>query len=135
MDIEYKIEDICHVSEVEEVFNKSGIRRPVGDTDRIQRMIDNADVIVTARNKGRLVGFLRAITDYSYCCYISDIAVVKDHQGLGIGKRLVGLLREKLGDEEVKYVLTSAPKAVEFYRKIGFEAADKAFEIKRRKNL
>jgi ribosomal protein S18 acetylase RimI-like enzyme len=132
--LDFKTNESCNVKEVEEVFNKSGIRRPVGDNDRIQRMIDNADEIITARDGDRLVGFLRAITDYSYCCYISDLAVDKDYQGLGIGKELIRILRYKLGEEEIQYILTSAPKAVGFYEKIGFERAEKAFVIKRKKN-
>jgi len=132
--LEYKIDDRCTVYEVQEVFMRSGIRRPVGDADRLQRMIDNADEIITARDGSKLVGFLRAITDYSYCCYISDIAVDTDHQGIGIGKELIRMLRDKLGEEEIQYVLTSAPKTVGFYEKIGFERADKAFVIKRKKN-
>lgn len=134
MGLQYKTNECCGVKEVEEVFHTSGIRRPVGDNDRIQRMIDNADEIITVRDGERLIGFLRAITDYSYCCYISDIAVDKDYQGQGIGKELIRILRERLGEEEIQYILTSAPKAVGFYEKIGFERADKAFVIKRKKN-
>jgi ribosomal protein S18 acetylase RimI-like enzyme len=98
------------------------------------RMINHADEIITARYEATLVGFLRAITDYSYCCYISDIAVDKEYQGLGIGKELLRLLRDKLGEEEIKYILTSAPKAEGFYEKVGFERADGAFVIKRKEN-
>jgi ribosomal protein S18 acetylase RimI-like enzyme len=134
VNLEYKINDNCMVSEVEEVFIRSGIRRPVGDSDRIQRMIDNADEIITVREGSELVGFLRAITDYSYCCYISDIAVDTDYQGLGIGKELIRILKNKLGEDEIQYVLTSAPKAVGFYERVGFERADKAFVIKRKRN-
>jgi ribosomal protein S18 acetylase RimI-like enzyme len=119
---------------VEDVFIKSGIRRPVGDKARIQRMLDHANEIITARDGENLVGFLRAITDYSYCCYISDIEVDKEYQGLGIGKELIRLLRVKLGDEEIQYILTSAPKAEGFYQKTGFEKADKAYIIKRKRN-
>lgn len=134
MNLEYKINDNCMVSEVEEVFIRSGIRRPVGDSDRIRRMIDNADEIITVREGSKLVGFLRAITDYSYCCYISDIAVDTEYQGLGIGKELIRILKNKLGEDEIQYVLTSAPKAVGFYKRIGFERTDKAFVIKRKRN-
>ncbi|MFD0679249.1 MULTISPECIES: GNAT family N-acetyltransferase [unclassified Paenibacillus] len=87
---------------------------------------------MTARADGKIVGFLRAITDYAYCCYISDIAVDKEYQGLGIGKQLIKMLRHRVGEEEIQYILTSAPKAVGFYEKIGFERADKAFVIKRK---
>ncbi|MFE5317801.1 GNAT family N-acetyltransferase [Paenibacillus sp. NPDC056579] len=134
MELIYKINENCTAQEVEELFRNSGIRRPVGDLERIQRMLDHADVLITARQGERLVGVLRSITDYSYCCYISDIAVDRMAQGLGIGKRLVAILREELGEEEIQYVLTSAPKAVGFYEKLGFERADKAFVIKRKRN-
>lgn len=43
MGLEYKIIDSCTVNEVQEVFMRSGIRRPVGDANRLQRMIENAD--------------------------------------------------------------------------------------------
>ncbi|KOR90224.1 GCN5 family acetyltransferase [Paenibacillus solani] len=134
MNLEYIINGACAVNEVQEVFKRSGIRRPVGDTDRVQRMIDNADEIITARDGDKLIGFLRAITDYSYCCYISDIAVDIDYQGSGIGKELIRLLRSKLGEEEVQYVLTSAPKALGFYEKLGFERNHNAFVLRRKKN-
>ncbi|MEX3615400.1 GNAT family N-acetyltransferase [Paenibacillus glucanolyticus] len=134
MGLEYRVNEHCDVKEIEEVFNKSGIRRPVGDMDRIQRMIDHADEIITVRDGERLIGILRAITDYSYCCYISDIAVDKDYQGRGIGKALINMLRDRLGDEEIQYILTSAPKAVGFYEKTDFKRADHAFVIKRKKN-
>ncbi|MBO9608652.1 MAG: GNAT family N-acetyltransferase [Paenibacillaceae bacterium] len=97
-------------------------------------MLAHANAIVTARDGGRLVGLLRALTDYSYCCYISDIAVDRTYQRMGIGKRLLELLRHELGEDEVQYVLTSAPGAVGFYEKLGFERADKAFVIRRKRN-
>lgn len=132
--LEYKTDDYCNVEEVEKVFINSGIRRPVGDHNRIQKMIENADEIITVRDGQKLIGFLRALTDYSYSCYISDIAVDIAYQGQGIGKKLIKILRDKLGYEEIQYILTSAPKAEGFYEKIGFERADKAFVIKRKKN-
>ncbi|TDF99658.1 GNAT family N-acetyltransferase [Paenibacillus piri] len=134
MDIVYRINESCRADEAADVFRASGIRRPVGDLERIQRMLDHADEIVTARDGEKLIGLLRAITDYSYCCYISDIAVHRSYQGQGIGKALIHKLIHKLGNEEIKYTLTSAPGAVGFYEKFGFERSDKAFEIKRIKN-
>lgn len=134
MELIYQTDGVCTPDEVAALFKASGIRRPVRDLGRIQRMIDHADEMITVRDGNRLVGIVRALTDYSYSCYISDLAVDRDYQGLGIGKELIALLRNKLGEEEVQYVLTSAPKAVGFYEKIGFERADKAFVIKRKSN-
>lgn len=132
--IEYVENDRCTAQEAEALFMRSGLRRPVGDLERIQRMLDHADEIIAARDGGRLIGYIRAITDYSYCCYISDIAVDQDYQGRGIGKELIDRLKRRLGEEEIQYVLTSAPKAAGFYEKIGFERAERAFVIRRKRN-
>lgn len=130
----YKTDGPVDPHAVSVLFAASGIRRPVEDLERIGRMIANADERITAWDGERLVGLLRAVTDYSYCCYISDLAVDRSYQGCGIGKQLTRLLIEKLGDEEIQYVLTSAPQAVGFYEKIGFEKADKAYVWKRKKH-
>jgi predicted N-acetyltransferase YhbS len=132
MEILYEFVQAIDASEVADVFKKSGINRPVDDLDRIQRMIDHADIIVTARKNGQLVGIARAITDYSYCCYLSDLAVDTEIQRAGIGKELVRLLQEKLGNE-VTLMLIAAPTAVEYYPRIGFEKLDKAFWIRRKR--
>jgi len=131
MQLTYEFVQKLEAEEVANVFKKSGIVRPVDDLERIQRMIDHADIIVTARNNGQLVGIARAITDYSYCCYLSDLAVDAEYQRSGIGKELVRRIREKLGDE-VSLLLVSAPNAVDYYPRIGFEKSDKAFLIKRK---
>ncbi|WP_020619037.1 GNAT family N-acetyltransferase [Paenibacillus daejeonensis] len=134
MELEYKINSDCSSEELSEVFEKSGIRRPSDDLERLRRMIENADEIVTARDSGKLIGVLRAITDYSYCCYISDLAVDKEYQAIGIGRELINVLINKLGNDEVKYILTSAPQAEGFYEKIGFDRDSRTFVIKRLKN-
>ncbi|XEC97595.1 GNAT family N-acetyltransferase [Paenibacillus tarimensis] len=112
------------------LFGNSGIKRPYQDLDRLAKMIENADIILTAWDGERMVGIARAITDYCYCCYLSDLAVDRDYQKLGIGKTLVDLLRQKIGDE-VSLVLISAPSAMEYYPQIGFQPTDKAFVIPR----
>ena len=129
----YAYNEHCNAEEMSQVFIQSGIRRPSHDLERLQRMIDHADAIVTVREEGRLVGVLRAITDYSYCCYISDLAVDKDYQGRGIGKKLIERLKYELGEEEIKYILVSAPTATGFYDQIGFKRADKAYVIDRKR--
>ncbi|EQD26818.1 GCN5-related N-acetyltransferase, partial [mine drainage metagenome] len=47
-----------------------GERRPVEDLARLGCMLRKADLIVTARDGARLVGISRALTDFSYCCYL-----------------------------------------------------------------
>jgi ribosomal protein S18 acetylase RimI-like enzyme len=132
MMIRYQEDKEISAVELSTVFANSGIKRPYQDLERLQKMIDHADVIISAWDGDKLVGIARAITDYAYCCYLSDLAVDKDYQRLGIGKQLVDQLRETLGPE-VSLVLLSAPTAVEYYPRIGFTHSDKCYVIAREK--
>lgn len=132
MVIEYKLNAPLMARDVSDVFRSAGLKRPVDDLARIERMIDQADVNLSAWDGGRLVGVARAITDYAYCCYLSDLAVDREYQKQGIGKALVQRLREHLGDE-VSLHLLSAPAAMDYYPRIGFERIDRAFQIARLK--
>jgi GNAT superfamily N-acetyltransferase len=93
-------------------------RRPVDDAPRIEAMLRNADVILTARIGGLLVGVARAITDYSYCCYLSDLAVDQAHQRRGIGRELIRRVSEVAGPA-TSLILLAAPRAVDYYPHIG----------------
>lgn len=130
MPIAYKINTPLQAKEVADVYKSSGIKRPADDLERIQRMIDHADITISAWDEVRLVGVARAITDFSYCCYLSDLAVDMDYQKMGIGTQLVERLRAHLG-EEVSLLLLSAPTAMEYYPRIGFKKTEKAFLIPR----
>lgn len=118
--------------DVSRVFIQSGISRPSNDIERLQRMIENADIIVTAWIEDKMIGIARAITDFSYCCYLSDLAVDKAYQHSGIGRKLIQMVQEKLGDE-VSLILLAAPSALEYYPHIGFEQLNNGFGIKRKK--
>ena len=100
------------------VASTLGERRPVGDLARLERMLRQADIIVTARDDGRLVGVSRAISDFAYCCYLSDLAVDVAYQRQGIGKRLIDETRKAAGDGAT-LILVAAPAAQTYYPKIG----------------
>lgn len=94
-------------------------RRPVHDVDRIRAMLQNANLICTAWDGDTLVGVARSVTDFSYCCYLSDLAVDVSCQKQGIGRKLVQLTQSRL-HPECKIILLAAPKAEGYYPKIGF---------------
>lgn len=94
-------------------------------------MLDHANLTVTAWAGDKLlVGIARSVTDFSLCCYLSDLAVDECYQRSGIGKMLVTLARIVAG-EEASLILLSAPAAMEYYPKIGFEKLENAFAIRR----
>lgn len=119
-------------TDVATVFKNSGIKRPYEDLERIERMINNADVLITAWDEGKMVGVARAITDFSYCCYLSDLAIDNEYQKQGIGKELVSRVQRIIGDE-CSLVLISSPIAKEYYPRLGFSENDKAYTIARKK--
>ncbi len=132
MSIRYQINAPLTAAQVADVFKSAGLKRPIDDLARIQRMIDNADTTVSAWDGDQLAGIGRAITDYSYCCYLSDLAVRPEYQKKGIGTDLIRRLQEHLGDE-VSLLLVSAPSAEDYYSRIGFEKSERAFLVRRKK--
>lgn len=128
--INYKINAPIAAEQFSQVFRASGIRRPVDDLPRLQKMLDHADLLITAWDGEQLVGVARSITDFSYCCYLSDLAVDKSYQSQGIGKELVRQTQRQLS-EEVALILLSAPTAMEFYPHIGFQKIENGFIIPR----
>src|SRR6185436_11623386 len=93
-------------------------RRPVHDLQRIQKMLKYGNILITAWDNDLLVGVSRALTDFAFCCYLSDLAVDEAYQKQGIGKELIRLTHEAFGKQGT-LILLAAPKAVEYYPKIG----------------
>ncbi|MDI3328110.1 MAG: GNAT family N-acetyltransferase [Alicyclobacillaceae bacterium] len=130
--IEYRLNAPVTATEVADLFIRSGINRPSRDRERIQKMIDRANLIITAWDGEKLVGIARSLTDFCYCCYLSDLAVDKAYQRTGIGRELIRQTRAQLS-EEVSLILLSAPAAMSYYPRIGFEKAENAWIIRRKR--
>ena len=90
MTIEYKINAPVTTEQFLRVLETStlGERRPVQDRARIEGMITNSNLVVTAWVGDELVGIARSMTDFYYACYLSDLAVSREYQATGIGKEL-----------------------------------------------
>ncbi|SHM47688.1 GNAT family N-acetyltransferase [Gracilibacillus kekensis] len=131
-EIMYKDDITITPIDLSEIFKKSGIIRPFDDLDRLQQMLDHANVLVTAWDEERLVGVARGLTDFSYCCYLSDLAVDETYQEQGIGKELINRVQLLL-NENVALILLSSPKAMDYYPKVGFEKIDNGYKIARTK--
>ena len=128
--IEYRHNISLAAADVAAVFDASGIRRPTKDLARIERMFANANLVISAWDQNKLVGVCRALTDFSYCCYLSDLAVDKAYQKHGIGSELITRVQEAI-DDEVALILLSSPEAMGYYPKLGFEKVENGFIVKR----
>ena len=105
-----------------------GERRPVADRSRMQRMLEHANLVITAWDGARMVGIARSLTDFVYATYLSDLAVRKSYQRTGIGRELVRLTRDAA--PRAMLILLAAPAAEKYYPHIGFEHHPQAWILR-----
>jgi GNAT superfamily N-acetyltransferase len=132
MQISYGLEPDLSVEEFREVLCNCmpDDTESVVAPERLEQMLRRADLVVTARDQGRLVGVSRALTDFVYCCYLADLAVDAAYQRQGIGKLLVEQTRRYAG-EETTLIVVAFPAADGFYARIGLEPMPGCWSIPR----
>lgn len=132
LEVIYQTEPDLAVEEFIDVLLRSTLaeRRPVDDRPTMVRMLQNASLILTARVSDRLVGVSRAISDFAFCTYLSDLAVAETHQRQGIGQELVRRTHAAAG-LHTSLILLAAPKAQSYYPHIGMEQHPSCWTIAR----
>lgn len=125
--ITFSIENNLNAEDFRDILIRStlGERRPIDDPERLQQMVQNASLIIVARDGEKLVGVARSVTDFVYCTYLSDLAVDETYQRQGIGKELIR--QTKLAAPKAKLILLSAPKAIDYYPHIGMTRHEHCF--------
>jgi len=127
--ITYQLENTLSVEDFLQVLHTSTLaeRRPADDVERIQQMLDHADIIITARDEGKIVGVARSISDFTFCTYLSDLAVDEAYQHRGIGRELIKYTQLRF--PRAKLILLSAPSAVDYYPHIGMTRHEHCYYI------
>ena len=94
--------------------------------ERIETLVKKASISLVARNEeNEIIGVCFGITDFAYWLFITDLGVVRECTGQGIGKALVRKLHELAGGEENIIMYTCANEnAIPFYEKIGMRKPD-----------
>ncbi|HWJ26937.1 MAG TPA: GNAT family N-acetyltransferase [Flavisolibacter sp.] len=132
MEIIYRQDAIPTAQQVIELYDNAGLPRPTNDKERIKKMIENSNLLITAWDQDILVGVARSITDWVWSCYLADLAIRHDYKKQGIGKKLIELTKEKVGEQSM-VLLLSVPTAMEYYPKVGFTKQESSFIINRKK--
>lgn len=130
-EIEYKTNAPLETAQIIELYKNCGLPRPIDDEARIKEMFVNSTLVISAWLGEELIGISRSLTDFVWCCYLADLAVRKDFQKAGIGRKLVELTREKVSEKSM-VLLLSVPNALEYYPKIGMEKVENGFIFNRR---
>ncbi|KKO49457.1 GCN5 family acetyltransferase [Arsukibacterium sp. MJ3] len=131
MTLQFTIETTLKLDEVIALYCASGITRPTEQRERMQSMLQNANLIITARYNNKLLGLARCLTDFSFVVYIADLLVDKAVQQQGIGSQLLAEVQRVTGPQ-VQQLLLSAPSAMAYYPKVGFSPLSNAFAITRK---
>ncbi|WP_026954624.1 GNAT family N-acetyltransferase [Algoriphagus vanfongensis] len=128
--ISYQIEKEISLEEYISILESSTLskRRPMENHSQLRRMISGSNLIITARSEGKLVGLLRALSDFSFRCFIADLAVDASYQKQGIGKTLLQEARNSA--EDARLFLFAAETAIPFYHKLGFYPHNHCFQLK-----
>jgi len=129
--ITYKTNHPLNLDETIELYRAStlGERRPIDDRERVEGMLANANLILTAWDGEVLVGISRCMTDFVYATYLADLAVRDTYQRQGIGKELIR--QTQLAAPQAMIILLAAPKAVEYYPHVGFDGHPSAWVLRK----
>jgi len=132
MNISYEVREKISSELFVDVLNRStlGERRPIDNAKCIEGMLKHADILVLAMDEEKIVGVARAVSDFNYACYLSDLAVDVAYQKMGIGQKLIAKVQGEL-EKSCKIILLSAPDAVGYYPKIGFTGHGSAWILAR----
>lgn len=128
--ISIQVEPSISIEEYIFILNDSGLgkRRPMEDIDHLRRMIQGSNLLVTAREEGQLIGFLRGLSDFCYRCFVADLAVAQHYQGQGIGRELLIFARNLA--PEARIFLFAAEDAIPFYQKLGFKPHERTYQLR-----
>lgn len=128
--ISYQVELSLGLEEFQSILEDSGlaVRRPMEDPQLLQCMINGANLVITARSEGQLVGMLRGLSDFCYRSFIADLVVARAFQRRGIGRQLIQVARNQA--PEARLILFSAEDAVPFYKKLGFHLHERCYQLK-----
>lgn len=128
--ITFQVESSITLEEYVFILDDSGLgkRRPMDNPNHLQRMIEGSNLIVTARDDGKLVGLLRGLSDHCYRCFIADLAVAKAYQAKGVGRKMLQFTRDL--EPDARLFLFAAEDAEPFYQKLGFTLHERCYQLK-----
>jgi GNAT superfamily N-acetyltransferase len=94
--------------------------------ERIATLVSKASISLVARDENQsIIGVCFGITDFAYWLFITDLGVVREYIGCGIGTALVRKLHQIAGGEDNIIMYTCYNEnALGFYEKLGMHKPD-----------
>ena len=104
---------------IAELYRAAPLFRPVDDVERIRKMYEFSNLVLSAWDGEKLVGILRGWTDGAFDGYVCDLAVHPDYQKHGIGNEL--LKRAIALGPQIQWVLRASKIAETYYEHVGWK--------------
>ena len=87
----------------------------------LRQMLQGSQAVVSSWQGGALIGFGRATSDGLYRAVLWDVVVDSNHQGQGLGRRIVGTLLQAPALRHVERTYLMTTNSSGFYSQLGFE--------------
>lgn len=110
-------------------FTKWGRSRSL---EQIGKMLEGTSICFSVRYDGKLVAFCRVMTDFVFRASLWDILVHPDHQGKGVGSRMLTYALEHPAIRNIPIVVTYTSELVDFAGRLGFESREGLMILQRR---
>ena len=119
--IQYNLGKKVNFERLVQLFEQAGWSDKTSDLNRLKLMVENSQIVVTAWDEGKMIGFARCVTDYVFNGQINNVVVDQEYRGRGIGKKLISSILNS--SNKVTYILRGDPENIEFYKHMGFKDA------------
>lgn len=107
---------------IAKLYRSASLIRPVDDIERIHRMYEGSNLVLTAWQGEKLIGILRGWHDGAFDGYVCDLAVLPEYQKLGIGRELLQLTFQV--NPNIQWVLRASKIADRYYKHLGWKAIE-----------
>lgn len=88
---------------------------------RLFKALNSCETVFTAWDEGRLIGLINAIDDGELTAYVHYLLVDPEYQKLGVGKKLLDMVKEKYSNYLYLLLVAENQGLIEYYEKNGFE--------------
>ena len=99
---------------------------------QIDRMIEGTDMCFSARYEGKMVAFCRIVTDFIFRASLWDIMVHPDHQGHGLGSKLISYALKHPAISDIPMIITYSSELGPFLSNLGFNSVEGTMMLLRR---